>query len=124
MIKFRTMRADAEAATGPVWCGKGDSRITRSGDFLRKTRLDELPQFINVLKGEMSLIGPRPERPGIANRLEDAVPYFIERTYEVAPALPVWHRSIRVTTSRWMMCAASWRSIWPTRSPCSTPGAG
>ena len=60
MIKFRTMRADAEAATGPVWCGKGDSRITRSGDFLRKTRLDELPQFINVLKGDMSIVGPRP----------------------------------------------------------------
>ena len=87
MIKFRTMRADAEAGTGPVWCGKGDSRITRSGDFLRKTRLDELPQFLNVLKGEMSLIGPRPERPGIANRLEDAVPFFIERTYEVAPGI-------------------------------------
>ncbi|WP_421236570.1 sugar transferase [Aeromonas jandaei] len=87
MIKFRTMRVDAEAATGPVWCGKGDSRITRCGNFLRKTRLDELPQFINVLKGEMSLIGPRPERPGIANRLEDAVPFFIERTYEVAPGI-------------------------------------
>jgi len=87
MIKFRTMRADAEAGTGPVWCGKADSRITRSGNFLRKTRLDELPQFLNVLKGEMSLIGPRPERPGIANRLEDAVPFFIERTYEIAPGI-------------------------------------
>lgn len=87
MIKFRTMRADAEAGTGPVWCGKADSRITRCGNFLRKTRLDELPQFLNVLKGEMSLIGPRPERPGIANRLEDAVPFFIERTYEIAPGI-------------------------------------
>lgn len=87
MIKFRTMRADAEVATGPVWSSKGDSRITRCGNFLRKSRLDELPQFINVLKGEMSLIGPRPERPGIAHRLEQAVPFFIERTYEVSPGI-------------------------------------
>jgi len=63
MLKFRTMRADAEATTGAVWAQEADPRVTRVGRFLRDTRLDELPQLINVLRGEMSLIGPRPERP-------------------------------------------------------------
>ncbi|MBI5834749.1 MAG: sugar transferase [Armatimonadetes bacterium] len=63
MFKFRTMRSDAEASTGAVWAQEGDPRVTRVGRFLRDTRLDELPQLINVLRGEMSLIGPRPERP-------------------------------------------------------------
>ncbi|MEW7865253.1 sugar transferase [Aeromonas diversa] len=87
MLKFRTMRSDAEQQSGPVWCQKEDPRITRVGRFLRRSRLDELPQLINVLRGEMSLIGPRPERPGIANRLEGAIPFFIERTYEVQPGI-------------------------------------
>jgi lipopolysaccharide/colanic/teichoic acid biosynthesis glycosyltransferase len=87
MIKFRTMVADAEAKTGPVWAGKDDPRITRVGRFLRKTRLDELPQLWNVLKGEMSLIGPRPERPGICHRLEREIPFFAERTYGLAPGI-------------------------------------
>ncbi|MFY7959442.1 MAG: sugar transferase, partial [Elsteraceae bacterium] len=65
MIKFRSMRVDAEAGTGAVWASKQDPRITRVGRFLRKTRLDELPQLWNVLRGDMSLVGPRPERPGI-----------------------------------------------------------
>ena len=87
MIKFRSMRADAEVGSGPVWAQRNDPRITRVGKFLRKTRLDELPQFINVLRGEMSIIGPRPERPGITRNLEQAIPYFVERTYGVAPGI-------------------------------------
>lgn len=87
MIKFRSMRVDAEAGTGAVWASKKDSRITSVGSFLRKTRLDELPQLINVLKGEMSLVGPRPERPGIFNRLDEAIPYYAERMYGVAPGI-------------------------------------
>ena len=87
MIKFRSMRVDAESSSGPVWAQKNDPRLTAIGIFLRKTRLDELPQFINVLKGEMSLIGPRPERPGICDKLEMAIPFYIERTYGVAPGI-------------------------------------
>jgi lipopolysaccharide/colanic/teichoic acid biosynthesis glycosyltransferase len=63
IVKFRTMKTDAEKETGPVWAKKQDDRRTRMGTFLRRWNLDELPQFINVLKGEMSLVGPRPERP-------------------------------------------------------------
>ncbi|NLS12926.1 sugar transferase [Vibrio sp. SM6] len=87
MIKFRTMRTDAEAQSGATWAEKGDPRITRVGLFLRKTRLDELPQFINVLLGDMSIIGPRPERPGFYQKLENAIPYFAERTYGVTPGI-------------------------------------
>lgn len=87
MYKFRTMRVDAEAKSGPVWAKKEDPRITRIGRFLRKTRLDEIPQLFNVLRGDMSLIGPRPERPGICNKLEDAIPFYIERTYGIRPGI-------------------------------------
>ena len=87
MIKFRSMRTDAEAVTGAVWAQKQDPRVTRVGAFLRRSRLDELPQFINVLRGEMSLIGPRPERPGFYKKLEDAIPFFNERTYGVTPGI-------------------------------------
>ncbi len=87
MIKFRTMVADAERYSGAVWAQKADPRITRMGKFLRKTRLDELPQLFNVLLGDMSLIGPRPERPGFYAKLEQAIPYFAERTYEVTPGI-------------------------------------
>lgn len=87
MYKFRTMRVDAEAKSGPVWAKKEDPRITRVGRLLRKTRLDEIPQLLNVLRGDMSLIGPRPERPGICNKLEDAIPFYIERTYGVRPGI-------------------------------------
>ena len=73
MIKFRSMVVDAEKATGAVWSSNGDSRITLMGKFLRKTRLDELPQIINVLKGEMSMVGPRPERPNFVGRLGTGV---------------------------------------------------
>lgn len=87
MIKFRTMVEDAERVSGATWAKKQDPRITRVGNFLRKTRLDELPQLINVLKGEMSMIGPRPERPGFYQKLEDAIPFFAERTYGVPPGI-------------------------------------
>ena len=87
IIKFRTMYSDAEAVTGAVWATEDDPRITPVGRFLRKTRLDEIPQLINVIRGEMSLIGPRPERPSFYSKLEDAIPYFSDRTYGVLPGI-------------------------------------
>ncbi|HTA18255.1 MAG TPA: sugar transferase [Polyangia bacterium] len=87
MMKFRSMRPDAEKHTGPVLATENDPRITRVGKFLRKTRLDELPQFINVLRGEMSIVGPRPERPELAEQLAMAIPYFEERMRDVKPGI-------------------------------------
>ena len=87
MIKFRTMVCDAEKGSGPVWAKKQDNRITKVGNFLRKTRLDELPQLFNVLIGDMSIIGPRPERPGFYSKLEEQIPFFAERTYGVMPGI-------------------------------------
>jgi lipopolysaccharide/colanic/teichoic acid biosynthesis glycosyltransferase len=78
VIKLRTMTTDAESA-GPQWAQRNDARITRVGHFLRKTRLDEVPQFINVLKGEMSLIGPRPERLCFIRQLEKIIPNYRDR---------------------------------------------
>lgn len=78
IVKLRTMRTDAEAA-GPQWAAQNDSRVTRVGRFLRKTRIDELPQFVNVLKGEMSLIGPRPERLVFVRQLEKEIPEYRDR---------------------------------------------
>jgi lipopolysaccharide/colanic/teichoic acid biosynthesis glycosyltransferase len=85
--KFRSMRADAEKHTGAVLASSGDPRITRLGRFLRKSRLDELPQLFNVLRGEMSLIGPRPERPELLADLALAIPFFEERLRETKPGL-------------------------------------
>jgi lipopolysaccharide/colanic/teichoic acid biosynthesis glycosyltransferase len=87
MFKFRTMRPDAERATGAVLSEKGDPRVTRVGRFLRRTRLDELPQFWNVLRGEMSLVGPRPERPELLDNLAFAIPFFEERMRGVKPGI-------------------------------------
>ncbi len=87
MYKFRSMRQDAEAKSGAVWASKQDPRVTRVGAFLRKTRLDELPQLFNVLKGDMSIVGPRPERPGLYGKLEAAVPFFAERTAGLRPGI-------------------------------------
>jgi exopolysaccharide biosynthesis polyprenyl glycosylphosphotransferase len=79
MYKFRTMRVDAES-NGPVWATlEGDPRVTRVGAFLRRTHLDELPQLFNVLKGDMSLVGPRPERPHFVEQLDREVPRYDER---------------------------------------------
>lgn len=87
MIKFRSMCSDAEKATGAVWAQKVDPRVTATGRFLRKTRLDELPQLINVIKGDMSLVGPRPERPGFYQTLEDQIPFYADRTYGLRPGI-------------------------------------
>ena len=86
VIKFRTMVADAEKKCGPVWATKNDPRITRLGRLLRKTRLDELPQFVNVLLGQMSLVGPRPERPKFVQELSAQVENY-ERRLMVKPGL-------------------------------------
>jgi lipopolysaccharide/colanic/teichoic acid biosynthesis glycosyltransferase len=87
MLKFRTMRVDAERTTGAVITSKGDPRVTRVGRILRATRLDEMPQFWNVLRGDMSLVGPRPERPELLSNLAMAIPYFEERTRGLKPGL-------------------------------------
>lgn len=87
ILKFRSMYPDAEKATGAVWAQKDDPRITRVGAFIRKTRLDELPQLINVLRGDMSVVGPRPERPALYRRLERAVPFFADRTAGLRPGV-------------------------------------
>jgi putative colanic acid biosynthesis UDP-glucose lipid carrier transferase len=79
MLKFRSMPVDAEANTGPVWAKPGERRATPFGAFLRKTSLDELPQLINVLKGDMSLVGPRPERPDFVEVFKDQVPNYMKK---------------------------------------------
>jgi len=87
MIKFRTMVTNAEANSGAVWATSNDNRLTLIGKLLRRVRLDELPQFINVIKGDMSLIGPRPERPEIVINLEKEIPFYSERTYNMTPGI-------------------------------------
>jgi sugar transferase (PEP-CTERM system associated) len=88
--KFRSMRQDAEAATGAVWAAKaGDARVTRIGGFMRRTRLDELPQLWNILVGDMSLIGPRPERPTFVAQLTKQIPFYSQR-HIVRPGLSGW----------------------------------
>jgi lipopolysaccharide/colanic/teichoic acid biosynthesis glycosyltransferase len=87
MYKFRSMRLDAERHTGAVLASEGDPRVTRVGRILRKTRLDELPQLVNVLLGDMSLVGPRPERPELIGDLAMAIPYFEERMRGVKPGI-------------------------------------
>lgn len=87
MYKFRTMRVDAESKTGAVLAAKDDPRLTPIGGLLRRTRLDELPQLIHVLRGEMSLVGPRPERPELMKKIEETVPFFEERVRLLKPGL-------------------------------------
>lgn len=89
LYKFRTMRQDAEGKTGAVWAEKNDPRITKVGLLLRKTRLDEIPQLYNVLKGDMSFVGPRPERPEFVDKLKEIIPYYSERHY-VKPGITGW----------------------------------
>ena len=79
VIKFRTMVSDAESRTGPVWAAEHDSRATRVGRTLRKLHLDELPQVVNILRGEMSIVGPRPERPVLVERFSRETPNFSDR---------------------------------------------
>jgi len=87
MLKFRSMRPEGEKHTGMVVATAGDPRITKVGRFLRRTRLDEIPQFLNVLLGHMSIVGPRPERPELAEQLALAIPYFEERMRDVKPGI-------------------------------------
>jgi len=89
ILKFRSMRQDAEKGSGPVWSQKGDPRITKVGKFIRKVRIDEIPQMINVLKGEMSLVGPRPERPFFVEKLAAEIPYY-KRRLKVRPGITGW----------------------------------
>lgn len=88
LIKFRSMVQDAEQH-GPQWASKADSRVTRAGRLLRKTRLDEIPQLLNIFRGEMSLVGPRPERPAFCQILEEQIPFFNLR-HTVRPGLTGW----------------------------------
>jgi lipopolysaccharide/colanic/teichoic acid biosynthesis glycosyltransferase len=89
VYKFRSMRADAEAGTGAVWARKNDPRVTPVGRVIRKIRFDELPQLFNVLKGEMSIVGPRPERPEFVRTLSEQIPYYRQR-HAVRPGITGW----------------------------------
>jgi exopolysaccharide biosynthesis polyprenyl glycosylphosphotransferase len=89
LIKFRSMVTNAEMDTGPIWASVSDARITKFGRILRKTRLDEVPQFWNVLKGEMTLIGPRPERPEFVSKLTQEIPFYRAR-HAVKPGITGW----------------------------------
>lgn len=89
LFKFRTMVDGAEKSTGPVWSKTGDRRITQVGKFLRKTRLDEIPQLFNVFRGDMSFIGPRPERPFFVESLKKQIPYYSER-HCIKPGITGW----------------------------------
>jgi lipopolysaccharide/colanic/teichoic acid biosynthesis glycosyltransferase len=89
ILKFRSMRTDAEANGQAVWASKHDSRVTPIGRVLRKTRLDEIPQLINVLRGEMNIVGPRPERPSIVVRLRVDIPEYPLR-HRVKPGITGW----------------------------------
>ena len=87
--KFRSMVQNAEKECGPVWAQDNDCRVTRIGRFIRKWRIDELPQLLNVLKGEMSFVGPRPEREYFVKELVEAIPYYRER-FSVKPGVTGW----------------------------------
>lgn len=89
LYKFRSMRQDAEKASGAIWAQENDPRVTRVGAFLRNTRIDEIPQLFNVLKGDMSLIGPRPERPEFVENLKKVIPYYSKRHF-IKPGVTGW----------------------------------
>jgi len=89
LLKFRSMIEDAEAKTGAVWAQRNDPRVTPIGKYLRKLRLDELPQLINVLRGEMSIVGPRPERPEFVDVLSHIIAFYPQR-HSVRPGITGW----------------------------------
>jgi sugar transferase (PEP-CTERM system associated) len=89
LYKFRTMRQDAEEKSGAIWATKNDSRVTRLGSFFRKSRVDEIPQLYNVLRGDMSFVGPRPERPEFVEKLKQVIPYYSKRHF-IKPGLTGW----------------------------------
>ena len=89
MIKFRSMFLDAESQGSPQWASQYDPRVTRVGRLMRKFRIDEIPQMINVLKGEMSFVGPRPERPYFVSMLKEKIPYYHLR-FSIKPGITGW----------------------------------
>ena len=89
LYKFRSMRVDAEAGTGAVWARRNDPRVTPIGGIIRKIRFDELPQLVNVLRGEMSIVGPRPERPEFVKTLAEKIPYY-RQSHAVRPGITGW----------------------------------
>lgn len=89
VLKFRTMKVDAEKETGPVWARPNDNRRTRTGNFLRRWNIDELPQFLNVLKGDMTLVGPRPERPHFVSQFRETIPRYMAR-HKIKSGITGW----------------------------------
>lgn len=89
LFKFRTMRQDAEDKSGAIWATKNDPRVTKLGSLFRKSRIDEIPQLYNVLKGDMSFVGPRPERPEFVEKLKQVIPYYSKRHF-IKPGLTGW----------------------------------
>jgi lipopolysaccharide/colanic/teichoic acid biosynthesis glycosyltransferase len=89
LVKFRSMIRDAEPEGRPVWAAQKDNRVTRVGRLIRRMRIDELPQLFNVLRGEMRLVGPRPERPYFVDQLDEIIPFFAER-HSVKPGITGW----------------------------------
>ena len=89
IIKFRSMVINAESDTGPIWAGKDDSRITSFGKLLRRFHIDETPQLINILKGDMSIVGPRPERPFFVDKLKKTYPFY-NRRLKIRPGVTGW----------------------------------
>src|SRR5512133_3686471 len=117
MYKFRTMTLDAERHTGAVLAAEGDPRVTRVGRFLRKSHLDELPQLWNVLRGDMSLVGPRPERPELLADLALAIPFFEERLRHLKPGLTgLAQISLRYTGE-----IPPGSELWPFRDDLQNP---
>jgi lipopolysaccharide/colanic/teichoic acid biosynthesis glycosyltransferase len=89
IVKYRSMYSDAEKHSGPVWASKKDPRVTRVGKLIRRLHIDEVPQFINVLRGDMSLVGPRPERPFFVEKLSSDLPLY-KRRLKVRPGITGW----------------------------------